>query len=180
MPVLDKPKTIEELSQTRYTGRPCTKCGGTERQVSNRRCVVCHKESQRAFVLRRRAYEWARQATEEALSNRIGNERQQNEKRVADALAALPDGMRQRFAVVVPARQRNHGKQGFSIAVDTVSGAWRAVSLTETLPRGEFVGAQWFYSKDMKRWFVELPPCASPVAREVTDYCRKMEERLSA
>ena len=181
------PETLTQsaLSLTRYTGSPCKACGGTERFFSSKACVACHSKreaaarARRSLIASNRSDE-ERKAEAEALAEQRRIEiARRAQKRVADALAALPDGTRQRFAVVIPARQLNHGRQGFSIAVDTVTGAWRAVSLTEGLPRGEKVMAQWFWSKDRKQWFVELPSCASGEAREITDYCRRMEERLS-
>ena len=35
------------MGWTRYTGKPCKKCGNTDRLVSNRSCVVCHVKHMR-------------------------------------------------------------------------------------------------------------------------------------
>lgn len=40
--------------QNKYTGKPCPKCGGTERYVINAGCVVCIKSQKAKAYIRLR------------------------------------------------------------------------------------------------------------------------------
>ena len=44
----------KKLGVTRYLGKPCTGCGGTERYTSSKSCVPCDNERKRAGKLRSR------------------------------------------------------------------------------------------------------------------------------
>ncbi len=50
----DKPRTYRYKTNITFQGKPCRKCGGTERYQSNRQCITCHRLRNRIRMIEKR------------------------------------------------------------------------------------------------------------------------------
>ena len=91
--------------ETRYQGRPCNRCGGTERRTINGGCVVCRRVKNLApqQIERKRASDRVENMTPERIERKRARDRTENmteeqteRKRARNRIENMPEEQAQR------------------------------------------------------------------------------------